>query len=370
MKLQRKSIVALLLLVLAFNLTATVLPIQALDPGTGKFLTIAIAGEGYVIATKVKSGESWNFSLAYPSMTEKVGAGTVLLEPFAAEGYRFVEWIGDVNPDNTYKTEKYGNITAVFEELTHTITASAGPEGFIFPEGPQIVTHGADITFTFYPSDPKYHVSTIVVDDDRLGGFPTTYTFEDVVEDHTIHAVFDLIGQVSVPAGPGGSFNVDLNAILTTIGSVTTGGVILGSSVIDEVLPGTAIRLYVIEFGTVGASGGIVLAFLVPDGIDPYGLIIVKGPSWQAIYCDVNYDLEVNGDDVSDVANYIKSTSPNPPPYNPLYDVNGDGDLNEEDIHFVNDYKGTTLKEVTGPVVGDYITTIPLFDNPGFRVGR
>ena len=56
----------------------------------------------------------------------------------------------------------------------------------------------------------------------------------------------------------------------------------------------------------------------------------------------MNGDGEVDGDDVSDVANAIKETSPQHP-YNPDYDVNRDGLLDQNDIHTVNYYKGTTL---------------------------
>jgi len=368
MKSQRKSIVAILLLMLAFNLTATALSVQALDPGTGKYLQIDITGDGYVIATKVKSNEWWRFDP--PSDMYKVGAGTVLLEPFAAEGYRFVEWIGDVNPDNTYKTEKYGVVTAVFEELTYTITASAGPEGWIDPAGGVSVTHGADITFTFGPTDPdNYHISAIVVDGNSSNFYAESYTFTAVTEDHTIHVAFSEEGTVSVPAGPGGNYFVD-KYLFIEIGDIYTGGVILGSSLLEWVQEGTAIGLYAIEWETAGAptfEGGVVLALLIPEGYDPWAVRVIHGYSWEAIWSDVNNDLQVDATDVSIVANAIKFKL-----YDPFLDVNSDGELTEADILIINENRGATLEDVTGSVVAGpdglyFVTTKPLEENAHFR---
>jgi len=367
MKLQRKSIVAILLLMLAFNLTATVLPVQARDPGTGKFLTICITGgDGYVNATKVKSDETWSFDP--PNATYKVGAGTVLLEPFAAEGYRFVEWIGDVNPDNTYRTEKYGVVTAVFEELTYTITASAGPEGWIDPNGTVTVTHGADITFTFSPTNSnEYHISAIVVDGNTTGVYAESYTFTAVTKDHTIHVAFSEEGTIDVPAGPGGNYFAD-SLLVIKIEEVHTGGVIIGYSILESVQPETAIGFYVVDWETTGAptfEGGVVLALLIPEGsdIDPYAVRIIVGDSRESILSDVNDDLQVDGTDVSIVANAIKYKI-----YDPRLDINNDLELTEADILIINQNKGAMLKDVTGPVVpmpdGSYfVTTKPLDDD-------
>jgi hypothetical protein len=371
MKSQRKSIVAILLLMLAFNLTGTALLVQADVGGEGKYLTIEFIGEGFVIATKEKSGQWWRFDP--PSGTHKVGAGTVLLEPTAAEGYRFVKWIGDVNPDNTYKTEKYGVVIAVFEVLTYTITASVDlSKGYIIPYGDVTVTYGDSITFAFGPWDSdEYHVSTIVVDGPPpLGGFLDTYTFEHVTEDHSIHVCLDPIGTVSVPQGPGGSHNLDEFVGVTVDGYVDTKGAILGYSVIAQVPEGTSIYLYVIAMDPAPAitGEGVVYAFLVPEGTEPSTLTIVKGDSIQAIYSDVNGDLVVDSTDTSIVAEGKNQ------PYNASLDLDNDGYITNADIAIVNENKGTTLTDVTGEVVGEdpgpyFVTTIPMMDDdPPFRI--
>lgn len=73
----------------------------------------------------------------------------------------------------------------------------------------------------------------------------------------------------------------------------------------------------------------------------------------DALCSDVNGDGVVNGDDVSDVAIGIKTTVSNGAEYNPQFDINRDGELTEDDVHLVNQYKGTTLQSLTFSLVGN-----------------
>ena len=84
----------ILLLICMLPIGLNIPLVQADAGGTGKFLTIEIVGEGHVKATKVQSGETWDFYWADPPMTEKVGAGTVTLEAFASAGWKFSHWEG------------------------------------------------------------------------------------------------------------------------------------------------------------------------------------------------------------------------------------------------------------------------------------
>lgn len=70
----------------------------------------------------------------------------------------------------------------------YTITASAGEGGSISPSGTVSVTAGADKTFTFTP-DEGNRVADVIVDGESLGALGS-YTFEDIVRDHTIQVVF------------------------------------------------------------------------------------------------------------------------------------------------------------------------------------
>ena len=366
----RKSIVsAVLLLVLAFSATAINTPLVKADVGgIGKFLTIGIVGEGSVTATKVQSGETWDFP---PSITEKVGAGTVLLEAKASEGWEFSHWEGDligtsVNPTE-YKTEKYGYVRAVFVKKTFTITAIVAheaPNGYIetivdgnptqiWDQLDVTVGYGDSQTFSFYP-DSGNHVSAIKIDSDFIVS-ALSYTFDDVQKDWTIVVFFSADGEAYVPAGS--NVPVDLGGSVGLLFESTEGGGIATQASIDlpPLLVGTSLILWDVSVGV--SFDGIVeitLPYLGSETIQQ----VFRGDSLDALYSDVNADGVVDGDDVSDVANAIKSLTPHGL-YDANFDVDRNGVLDENDIHLVNAYKGTTLQSVTFWVEGNtlYIAT-------------
>ena len=68
------------------------------------------------------------------------------------------------------------------------ITATAGEHGAIDPEGTVTVPKGESKTFTITP-DSGYHIKDVLVDGKSVGAV-STYTFENVVDNHTIHATF------------------------------------------------------------------------------------------------------------------------------------------------------------------------------------
>ena len=68
------------------------------------------------------------------------------------------------------------------------IIATAGEHGTIDPAGTITVPKGESKTFTITP-DPGYHIKDVLVDGKSVGAV-STYTFKEVVADHTIHAAF------------------------------------------------------------------------------------------------------------------------------------------------------------------------------------
>ncbi len=75
------------------------------------------------------------------------------------------------------------------EIFTHTITVTPGTHGSISPVT-GMVTHGSDKTYTITPN-AGYKISDVRVDNISVGQVPS-YTFENIVTDHTISAVFTL----------------------------------------------------------------------------------------------------------------------------------------------------------------------------------
>jgi hypothetical protein len=75
---------------------------------------------------------------------------------------------------------------------SHTISASAGANGAISPEGDTTVAQGSAQTYTITPDD-GYEVSDVLVDGVSVGNV-TSHTFEDVQADHTISVSFKAEG--------------------------------------------------------------------------------------------------------------------------------------------------------------------------------
>ena len=91
-------------------------------------------------------------------------------------------------------------IRAVFHMNQYTITASAGLNGTISPNGVVNVNHGATQVFTIAPAS-GYHVDSLLVDGVKVDS-TTSYAFVNVTADHTIRAVFH-INQYTITSSAG-----------------------------------------------------------------------------------------------------------------------------------------------------------------------
>ena len=127
----------------------------------------------------------------------------VTLTATAENGYKFVNWTEDgtevaiANPwtfNATADRTIVGNFD-IITESTYTITASVdGGNGNITPNGPQTVEHGGSITFTITP-DTDFIVDVVKVDGESVElTEESTYTFTNVIADHTIVASFTTVG--------------------------------------------------------------------------------------------------------------------------------------------------------------------------------
>ena len=98
-----------------------------------------------------------------------------------------------------------------YEALTHTITASAGANGSISPSGQITVVDGGSQSFTITPNAPA-QIADVLVDGSSVGPV-SSYTFNNVTQDHTIAASFTYT--ITASAGANGSIdpsgNVNVN---------------------------------------------------------------------------------------------------------------------------------------------------------------
>lgn len=81
-------------------------------------------------------------------------------------------------------------LTPAIQPITATITASADVNGSISPSGATIVNCAGNLTYTITPNS-GYAVQNVLVDGVAVGAV-TTYTFTNVVSNHTITATFSL----------------------------------------------------------------------------------------------------------------------------------------------------------------------------------
>lgn len=119
---------------------------------------------------------------------------TVTLEAEANEGYRFVNWtengvIQCLTEQYEFVVSRDRTLVANFEVLpSFTISAMAGPNGSITPQGDVQVPQGGEATFTITAGFGAV-IKQVLIDGLDIGPVET-YTFTNVNRDHTIYATF------------------------------------------------------------------------------------------------------------------------------------------------------------------------------------
>jgi hypothetical protein len=131
------------------------------------------------------------------------------------EGYRFVDWTGDVTGTGNpmiVNLDGSKTITANYALNTFTISAGAGPGGSITPSGAVKVGSGGNQTFSAAPAK-GYHLTDVRVDGSSVGA-AAQYTFTDVRAEHSIEAFFG-INQYTIAASSGANGSISPAGVLT-----------------------------------------------------------------------------------------------------------------------------------------------------------
>jgi hypothetical protein len=209
----------------------SIYPSGNISAGHGSNLTFTIAAEaGYRVSNVFVDGSSVGSVTSYtftnitaghaieaffaPNITYTVTAGSGSNGSISPSGTAFV-YYGDnktftIIPDTGYRvsdvlidgvsvgsvtTYTFSNVTAnhtinaVFDlNVQFQITASAGPYGRISPSGSVQSYYGSNRTFTI-TADPNCLISDVFVDGVSVG-VVTSYTFNNITNNHTINAVF------------------------------------------------------------------------------------------------------------------------------------------------------------------------------------
>jgi uncharacterized repeat protein (TIGR01451 family) len=160
-----------------------------------------------------------------PPSPYRVG-DAVTLTANAATGWTFTSWSGDLagttNPI-TIALDSDKVVTATFTINTYVITPTAGSNGSMTPGTPQTVNYGSSITFTLVPST-GYHAADVRVDGVAQGAL-SSYTFTNVVTNHTITAAFAINTYTLTVAAAGNGSGVvtpSVGAYVYTYGMLVT----------------------------------------------------------------------------------------------------------------------------------------------------
>ncbi|MFO7669151.1 MAG: T9SS type A sorting domain-containing protein [Bacteroidales bacterium] len=207
-----------LLLISSLLLFCEVLTVSAKD-----YTITATAGPGGVITpsgkVRVKSGNSISFSIT------------------ANTGFEISNVVVDGKSQGAISTYTFTNvrtnhtISATFASRKYTVTASAGEGGEISPTGEITAVSGSDLTFAIRANE-GYEVLNVRVDDESQGAI-TTYTFTNILSDHSIHATFQRVVRILGVNIPNASMKIGdvISATLTVSSDVGVSYTLISGSV-------------------------------------------------------------------------------------------------------------------------------------------
>ena len=149
---------------------------------------------GYIISVTQPTGGS--ISPEGEVEVEEGGTATFTATP-ESDCYTFSHWVvddenaGNTNPYVFTNVTANHTITAVFDVNSYTISATAGANGTITPNGEVEVVCGENQSFTI-TADAGFEIADVLVDGISVGAV-LVYTFTEVTENHTISATFEEI---------------------------------------------------------------------------------------------------------------------------------------------------------------------------------
>ncbi|MBW2062185.1 MAG: SBBP repeat-containing protein [Deltaproteobacteria bacterium] len=118
--------------------------------------------------------------------------------------------VGAVNAFTFAHVTGNHTISVVFTMKTYTIIATTDPGGTVAPLGVISVQEGANQTFSITPDD-GYSIEDIIVDGNSVGAV-SSYTFNNVTQNHAIQAVFTSNGSSDRNMSSGGGCFISVMA--------------------------------------------------------------------------------------------------------------------------------------------------------------
>lgn len=373
------------------NGTAVMSPTSGPNPG-GTVVTIT-GGSGYNSSTRVFFDFPEN--LTKEASIQSITNGGTTITFWSPAGGTGPSYVRTVNPS----TE--GEPFIFYYHLKeYVIEASATAGGTISPSGIKEFAKHDDQTYKI-TANAGYHIADVLVDGASVGAV-TSYTFDNIVHNHTIHAIFaintfTIVSSVTSGSGtisPLGSTTVNYGADqLYTISPDS------GWKVSDVVIDGSTHlgEVYSYSFNDVTSNHTIAVAFekeVVPPttfnitstsgtggSIDPFGNIVVNSGGSQAytITPNANYhisDVTVDGVSVGAVASYLFNNVTSNHTINAVFAADqyvitvvfNYGTFSYEKKYYVNYGENKTVLFI--PDLGYYITNVLINGSSVGRIGE
>jgi PKD repeat protein len=152
-------------------------------------------------------GDTLNFSLSDKPSEMIINSSTGLISwvPASAGNYEIIVKVTD---GDLLDTQEFNITVSTVTTESYTISSSSGPNGSINPSGSTTVAQEDDQTFYIIP-DEGYQIADVIVDETSVGTV-ISYTFTDVVANHSIHA--DFVEEASINQPPIADFDVDFSS--------------------------------------------------------------------------------------------------------------------------------------------------------------
>lgn len=186
--------------------------------------TISAAFEQLTYAITASAGAGGTISNPGATVVGYGGSKTYTVTP--STGYKIKNVLVDGASAGAVATYTFNNVTAphtisaTFEALTASITASTGAGGTISPPGVTNVNQGDEKTYTIAPN-ANYRVADVRVDGVSVGAV-TTHTFSNVTASHTIAATFEPVSyEITAPLSVYGSIGPRVSTFVPHGGSQT-----------------------------------------------------------------------------------------------------------------------------------------------------
>jgi len=214
--------------------------------------------------------------------------------------------------------DKY--IHALFTVISPVITAKAGEHGSISPDGSIGVNPGDSQTFSI-AAEPCYRIKNVKVDNAFIGA-KDTYTFTNVISDHSIEAFFEKIPDSTITARAGKDGTIDPS------GTSVAG---CGTDKTFTMLPEPCYK--VLDVKVDGVSVGAVGRYTFTNITASHSIEAVFGPisNSEGKKGELNCDGEINSKDVLLILN-ISAETVVPNSYQQwAADIDGNGVVNARD---------------------------------------